>query len=56
VLIQERLGLQATMTPGRSGQYEVLVDGEVIATRAREIAAIRKKAARLGLTVVEGQA
>jgi predicted Rdx family selenoprotein len=35
VLIQERLGLQATMTPGRSGQYEVLVDGEVIATRTR---------------------
>jgi hypothetical protein len=25
-------------------------------TRAREITAIRKKAARLGLTVVEGQA
>ena len=34
-LVQERLGLQATMTPGRSGQYEVSVDGEVIASRAR---------------------
>jgi predicted Rdx family selenoprotein len=33
-LIQERLGLTTTMTPGRSGQYEVLVDGEVIAARA----------------------
>ena len=34
-LIQERLGLQAAMTPGKIGQYDVLLDGEVIASRER---------------------
>ena len=32
-LIQERLGVEPICTPGKSGQFDVLVDGEMVATR-----------------------
>ena len=32
-LIKKRLGLDAVMTPGGKGQFDVVVDGETIAER-----------------------
>lgn len=32
-MIRERLGLKVIETPGRTGQFDVVVDGEVVATR-----------------------
>jgi hypothetical protein len=32
-LIKERLGVEAEVTPGKTGQFEVIVDGERIAER-----------------------
>jgi hypothetical protein len=32
-LIQKRLGTEAVVTPGKTGQFEVLADGEKIAER-----------------------
>ena len=32
-LIKSRLGLDAVTTPGRTGQFDILADGERIATR-----------------------
>ena len=32
-LIKERLGAEAVVTPGQTGQFEVLADGERIAER-----------------------
>jgi predicted Rdx family selenoprotein len=32
-LIKKRLGIEATVTPGATGQFEVLADGERIAER-----------------------
>ncbi|MGC1415639.1 MAG: hypothetical protein WA817_10175 [Candidatus Acidiferrum sp.] len=32
-LIKERLGVEAVLTPGETGQFEVLADGEKIAER-----------------------
>ena len=33
-LIQERLGIAAVVIPGKTGQFEVIADGESIARRA----------------------
>jgi hypothetical protein len=32
-LIKERLGIEAVTTPGKTGQFEVIADGEKIAER-----------------------
>ncbi|MGC2529334.1 MAG: hypothetical protein WA639_16410 [Candidatus Acidiferrum sp.] len=32
-LIKKRLGIEAVLTPGKTGQFEVLADGERIAER-----------------------
>lgn len=32
-LIKERLGVEPVVTPGKTGQFEVLVDGQTIAER-----------------------
>jgi hypothetical protein len=32
-LIKERLGMEAVLTPGKTGQFEVLADGEKVAER-----------------------
>lgn len=32
-LIRQRLGIDAVVTPGKTGQFEVLADGEIIAER-----------------------
>jgi hypothetical protein len=32
-LIKKRLGTEAVVTPGKTGQFEVLADGETIAER-----------------------
>lgn len=32
-LIKERFGITAVVTPGRTGQFEVLADGQKVATR-----------------------
>jgi hypothetical protein len=32
-LIKERLGIEAVATPGKTGQFEVIADGERIAER-----------------------
>jgi hypothetical protein len=32
-LIQKRLGMEAVIRPGKTGQFEVIVDGERIAER-----------------------
>ena len=32
-LIKERLGVEAVTTPGKTGQFDVIADGEVIAER-----------------------
>ncbi len=32
-LIKKRLGIDAVLTPGKSGQFEVIADGERIAER-----------------------
>ena len=32
-LIQQRLGVEAVRTPGETGQFDVLVDGEKVAGR-----------------------
>jgi len=32
-LIKKRLGIEAVVTPGKTGQFEVLADGERIAER-----------------------
>jgi hypothetical protein len=32
-MIQEQLGTQAVVTPGKTGQFEVLADGEKVAER-----------------------
>lgn len=32
-LIKQRLGIEPTVTPGKTGQFEVLADGERIAGR-----------------------
>lgn len=32
-LINDRLGIDATMRPGRRGQFDVMVDGRVVSTR-----------------------
>jgi hypothetical protein len=32
-LIKKRLGIEAVMTPGKTGQFEVIADGERIAAR-----------------------
>ena len=32
-MIKERLGIEAVRTPGKTGQFEVIADGETIAER-----------------------
>lgn len=32
-LIQKRLGIDAVLTPGKTGQFEVIADGETVAER-----------------------
>ena len=32
-LIKKRLGIDAVVTPGKTGQFEVLVDGKTVAER-----------------------
>lgn len=32
-LIKKRLGIEAVVTPGKTGQFEVIADGEKIAER-----------------------
>ncbi len=32
-LIKKRLGVEAVLTPGRTGQFEVIADGEKVAER-----------------------
>lgn len=32
-LIEKQLGIEPVVTPGKTGQFEVLVDGETIAER-----------------------
>jgi hypothetical protein len=32
-LIQKRLGMEAVLTPGKTGQFEVIADGQKIAER-----------------------
>jgi hypothetical protein len=32
-LIKNRLGIEAVITPGRTGQFEIIADGEKIAER-----------------------
>jgi len=32
-LIRKRLGIEAVLTPGKTGQFEVMADGEKIAER-----------------------
>jgi hypothetical protein len=32
-LIKKRLGIEAVITPGKTGQFEVIADGETIAER-----------------------
>jgi len=32
-LIKERLGIEAIIKPGKTGQFEVIADGERVATR-----------------------
>ncbi|MGC2528707.1 MAG: hypothetical protein WA639_13230 [Candidatus Acidiferrum sp.] len=32
-LIKERMGMEAVLTPGKTGQFEVLADGEKVAER-----------------------
>ena len=32
-MIRERLGIEAVTTPGRTGQFDVLADGEKVAER-----------------------
>jgi predicted Rdx family selenoprotein len=32
-LIKQRLGIEAVLTPGKTGQFEVIADGEKIAER-----------------------
>jgi hypothetical protein len=32
-LIKKRLGMEAVVTPGKTGQFEVIADGETIAER-----------------------
>jgi hypothetical protein len=32
-LIKKRLGMEAVLTPGNSGQFEVIADGEKVAER-----------------------
>jgi hypothetical protein len=32
-LIKKRLGIEAVVTPGKTGQFEVLADGEPVAER-----------------------
>jgi predicted Rdx family selenoprotein len=32
-LIKQRLGIEAVLTPGKTGQFEVLADGEQIVER-----------------------
>jgi hypothetical protein len=32
-LIKKRLGIEAVVTPGKTGQFEVLADGERVAER-----------------------
>jgi len=32
-MIKERLGIEAVRTPGETGQFEVIADGETIAER-----------------------
>lgn len=32
-MIAKRLGINATVTPGRTGEFKVLADGEIVAER-----------------------
>ena len=32
-LIQKRLGMEAVLTPGKTGQFDVIADGEKVAER-----------------------
>ncbi|MGC2697250.1 MAG: hypothetical protein WA738_15805 [Candidatus Angelobacter sp.] len=32
-LIKQRLGIEAVVTPGKTGQFEVIADGESVAER-----------------------
>ena len=32
-MIKKRLGIEAVVTPGKTGQFEVLADGETVAQR-----------------------
>ena len=32
-LIKKRLGIEAVVTPGKTGQFQVLADGETVADR-----------------------
>ena len=33
-MIKKRLGIEAVVTPGKTGQFEVLADGETVAERS----------------------
>jgi hypothetical protein len=32
-MIKQRLGIEPTVTPGSTGQFDVIADGETVATR-----------------------
>lgn len=32
-MIKQRLGVEAVVTPGKTGQFEVLADGQIVAER-----------------------